>query len=207
MRSDPLALDHVIAIAREGSTIATDPAVLAPARDQFARSSVLVLRGFLAPPLLGWTQTLVRAGAFRHKVHPDSGEEDCMEHNEAIWLLRFLIGAHDVLRAMEALTDHRPLTKAQLRVYRFEAGTGHHHDWHDDLGEGRRLGLSVNLSETPFEGGNLQLRDWDSQRPLADVRNTGAGDAVIFRLGRDVQHQVLPVTSGSRVALAGWFRE
>lgn len=208
MRSDPLALDHVIAIAREGAEIASDPAALAQARDQFARTSVLVLRGFLAPPLLAWTQTLVHAGAFRHKVHPASGEEDCMEHNEAIWLLRFLVGSHEVLRAVEALTDHRPLTKAQLRVYRFAPGTGHHHDWHDDIGEGRRLGLSVNLSESLFEGGNLQLRDRDSLRPLADVRNTGAGDAVIFRLGRDVQHQVLPVTGGApRVALAGWFRE
>jgi hypothetical protein len=207
VRSDPLALDDVIAIAREGAAITTDAALLARARDQFARYSVLVLRGFLTPALLAWTQSLVRAGSFSHRVHPDSGEEDCMQHNEAIWLLRFLIGSHEILRAVETLTDHRPLTRAQLRVYRFEEGTGHRHDWHDDVGDGRRLGLSVNLSEDMFEGGNLQLRDYESLRQLADVCNTGAGDAVIFRLGHDVQHQVLPVTRGARVALAGWFRE
>jgi hypothetical protein len=207
VRSDPLALDDVIAIAREGAAIAADEALLARAREQFAQHSVLVLRGFLTPRLLAWTQALVRAGSFSHRVHPASGEEDCMQHNEAIWLLRFIIGSHEVLRAVERLTDHRPLTNAELRVYRFEEGTGHHHDWHDDVRDGRRLGLSVNLSEGIFEGGNLQLRDSDSFRLLADVVNTGAGDAVIFRLGDDVEHRVLPVTSGARVALAGWFRE
>jgi hypothetical protein len=208
VRSDPQALAGVITIARDRSTMDSDPEAMASARAQFASTSVLVLRGFLAPALLEWTQAMVRAGSFRPKVHPASGEEDCMANNEAIWLLRFLIGAHDVLRAVEALTGHRPLTKAQLRVYRFEPGTGHHHDWHDDLGEGRRLGLSVNLSDAEFDGGHLQLRDRASHRLLADVHNTGAGDAAIFRLGADVQHQVLPVTGTQpRVALAGWFRE
>jgi hypothetical protein len=208
VRSDPLALDEVIVVARDGSTISTDPVRLAAARQQFLDTSVLVLRGFLAPPLLAWTRDRVDEGTFRHKLHPASGEEDCMVNNEAIWLLRFLIGAHDVLRAVEDLTGHTPLRMAQVRVYRFEPGSGHHHDWHDDIGEGRRLGLSVNLSTAMFEGGRLQLRERESQRLLADVSNTGAGDAVIFRLGRDVQHQVLPVTgTAPRVALAGWFRE
>ena len=52
----------------------------------------------------------------------------------------------------------------------------------------------------------LGLPAEEAQRLLADVRNTGAGDAVIFRLGHDVQHQVLPVTKGARVACFFWVQ-
>lgn len=198
----------MLAVAREGARISDDPARLAAARDQFATTSVVVLRGFLVPPLLTWVQTHVGTGVFQDLVHPASGVEQCMVDNEVIWMLSFLLGAPDVLRAVENITDQRPLTTTKLRVYRFEPGSGHHHRWHDDLGDGRRLGLSVNLSAETFEGGNLQLRKKGTERLLCDVRNTGAGDAAIFRLAKGVQHQVLPVTGREpRVALAGWFRE
>lgn len=208
MQSDPTAIDDLIVVSRTETRIAVDPVRLAQARAQFARTSVVVLRGVLAPSLLAWVRQSVASGEFRRKVHAASGVEDCMVNNEAIWMLRFLLGAPDVLRLVEAVTGQQPLTKAQLRVYRFLPGTDHAHDWHDDLGEGRRLGLSVNLSDTMFEGGRLQLRQRESGEVLSDVHNTGAGDAAIFRLGRDVQHRVLPVTGAfPRVALAGWFRE
>lgn len=208
MPSDPQALDDVIVVSREQTRITSDARVLADARDRFSRTAAVVLKGFLAPPLLEWVQNQVRQGDFSTNVHPASGVEEVMAHREVIWLLRFLLGARDVLAAVETITGATPLTKCQLRVYRFLPNTGHRHDWHDDVVDGRRLGLSVNLSDDYFDGGNLQLRHPGDSTLLNDVRNTGPGDAVIFGLGDDLEHQVLPVVgSAPRVALAGWFRE
>lgn len=208
MRSDPQALDDVIVVAREQTRITTDARVLAEARDRFTRTAAVVLKGFLAPPLLEWVQAQVRLGDFSTNVHPNSGVEEVMAHRDVVWLMRFLLGARDVLAAVEQITGAPPLSSSIVRVYRFLPNTGHHHDWHDDFSDGRRLGLSVNLSESYFEGGNLQLRRSGSTALLNDIRNTGPGDAVIFGLGDDLEHQVLPVVGAApRVALAGWFLE
>lgn len=194
-------------LSREQTRITTDARLLAEVSSRFTRTSAMVLRGFLAPPLLSWVQGQVSRGAFAEKVHDASGVEECMANEQAVWLLRFLLSARNVLDAVESMTGAGPLSKCQVRIYRFQPDSGQRHDWHDDVGEGRRLGLSVNLSEHEFTGGNLQVRERASGAVIADVRNTGPGDAVIFRLGRDVQHQVLPVTGQHpRVALAGWFR-
>lgn len=205
--SDPHAVAGVISLGKSVSVIGADPAAVARVKQQFASTHAVVLREFLEPSLLAELREKVARGEFRLKVHDASGDEECMVNNDAIWLLRFLLGASAVLRAVEDLTGTTGLTQCQVRVYRFAPDTGQRHDWHDDIGEERRLGLSINLSETMFEGGNLQLRERATERVTANVRNTGAGDAAIFRLDRSLQHQVLPVTGAHpRVVVAGWFR-
>jgi hypothetical protein len=85
-------------------------------------------------------------------------------------------------------------------------GAGHASDWHSDVSGGRMITMSVNLSTAPFDGGELQIREASTERMLRRLRNTGAGDAVIFRIDPSLQHQVLPLTGkASRDALAGWF--
>jgi hypothetical protein len=65
---------------------------------------------------------------------------------------------------------------------------------------------SVNLSASLFDGGELQIREAGSERMIRRLRNTGAGDAVIFRIDPSLQHQVLPLAGTvPRDALAGWF--
>ena len=208
MVSDPQALDDVIVVSRDETRITTDARVLDVARERFTRTAAVVLKGFLAPPLLEWAQAQIRQGDFSTNVHPNSGVEEVMAHRDVVWLLKFLLGTPAVLSAVTSLTGAAPLTSTVLRVYRFLPNTGHHHDWHDDDSDGRRLGLSVNLSETHFEGGNLQARREGESTLLSDIRNTGPGDAVIFGLGADLVHRVLPVVGHApRVALAGWFIE
>ena len=66
--------------------------------------------------------------------------------------------------------------------------------------------MSVNLSPEVFEGGDLQIREAESKRQVAHLRNTGFGDAVIFRIHPSLEHQVLPLTGAvDRSAYAGWF--
>jgi len=206
MPSDPQALDDVIVMSRAETRITTDGRVLAQARDRFLRSGAVVLRGFLAPSLLSAVQAQIRPDDFTTKVHPASGVEEVLGRKEATWLFRFLLTTRDLLGAVTEITVATPITKAEVRIYRLVPGTGHQHDWHNDLTDERRLGLSVNLSEGVFDGGNLQIRHPDDEALLSDIRNTGPGDAVIFGIGPHLEHRVLEVTGTEpRVALAGWF--
>lgn len=196
-----------IQLTRNGTTIDRDPAPIAALRTEFDATHVVKLPAFVDAPLLAEVQRHVAAGTFHSKIHKASGVEMCMEPNAAVWLLRFLIVSADVLRAVETITGAGNLTSFFGRVYRLDPGTDHRHDWHDDREDGRQLGFSLNVSTDRFEGGALQLRERDPERVTATVFNTTPGDAVIFRLHENVQHQVHPITgSVPRTVFAGWFR-
>jgi hypothetical protein len=67
--------------------------------------------------------------------------------------------------------------------------------------------MSVNLSLRGYEGGIFQLREWSSKRILAEIANTGWGDATLFRISAELEHQVTEVTGEQpKTAFAGWFK-
>jgi hypothetical protein len=120
--------------------------------------------------------------------------------------LEFLTNDAALFTAIQELTGCPAIGCFRGRVYRMLPGAGHASDWHSDVSGGRMITMSVNLSTAPFEGGELQIREVDTERMLRTLRNTGNGDAVIFRIDPSLQHQVLPLTgSAPRDALAGWF--
>jgi hypothetical protein len=196
-----------IQLSRNGSHFDRDPAAIAAAKHEFDATHVLKLPAFIDAALLAEVQKQVAVGTFHSKVHKASGVEMCMEPNAAVWLLRFLLVSGDVFRAIEAMTGASDLTSFFGRVYRLDPGTDQRHDWHDDLEDGRQLGFSLNISMEPFDGGALQLRERNPERITATIYNNMPGDAVIFRLHENVQHQVHPITGTTpRTVFAGWFR-
>ncbi len=196
-----------IQLARNGAIVDSDVAAIAAARAEFDATHVLTLPAFIDAALLAEAQQHIATGTFHSKIHKASGVEMCMEPNAVVWLLRFLMVSADLLRAVEALTGVTELSSFFGRVYRLDPGTDQRHDWHDDLEDGRQLGFSLNVSTDRFEGGALQLRERDPERVTATVYNTTPGDAVIFRLHPNVQHQVHPITGTvPRTVFAGWFR-
>ena len=67
--------------------------------------------------------------------------------------------------------------------------------------------MSLNLSEAPYDGGVLQLRERDQAVCISEAQNLGLGDALVFRLARDLVHQVTDVTGPTaKTAFAGWFK-
>ncbi len=196
-----------IRLSRNEKYVQRDPDAITAIRRVFDATHVLKLPAFIDAPLLAEVQKHVAAGTFHAKVHKASGVEMCMEPNAAVWLLRFLLVSPDVFRAIEALTGTSDLTSFFGRVYRLDPDTDQRHDWHDDVEDGRQLGFSLNISTDHFEGGALQLRERSPERITATVYNTVPGDAVIFRLHENVQHQVHPITGTvARTVFAGWFR-
>ena len=160
---------------------------------------------FLAPALLATVQRQIAQGEFTDFVHDASGHEGKMTDNAAVWLLDFLMNSPALLDRISQLTG-RDVSWFHGRIYRLTPGTDEGHDWHSDYEIGRQLGVSINLTPTPFSGGELQLADAVTRAPISEVANTGYGDCVIFRLGADIAHRVLPVTGEvARTAYAGWF--
>jgi predicted 2-oxoglutarate/Fe(II)-dependent dioxygenase YbiX len=64
----------------------------------------------------------------------------------------------------------------------------------------------VNLATSNYDGGMLEIRDRKTRRSIAQIPNTGTGDAVLFKLDPSLEHRVTRVTGGVKTAFAGWFR-
>jgi hypothetical protein len=130
----------------------------------------------------------------------------CMEPNACSALLELLCNDPALLQAVEALTGCSPLRRFSGFVYRLVPGTGHHHNWHNDVLDGRRVAMSINLEPDPYAGGTLQIRERATGTVIEEVTNNSPGDAVLFRIDPAFQHRVLPVSAGVKTAFAGWFR-
>jgi hypothetical protein len=129
-----------------------------------------------------------------------------MDGGSARALLLFLCNDVALFELVRAITGCDRIGAFGGRVYRMLPGAEHEGTWHDDLAEGRMVTLSINLGDAPYSGGVLEIRDRQSKRVLQRVANTGFGDAVIFRIGRELQHRVTAVEgSVPKTAYAGWF--
>jgi hypothetical protein len=186
-----------------------DPSTAADARAHFDAHHWVKIRGFLSGALLREVQDGIRRATFvdvRHDAVDPPSIDVCMEPNVTSAMLELLCNDPALLRAVEAITGCAPLTRFSGFVYRLTPGTGHHHNWHNDMVQHRRVAMSINLEAEPYEGGVLQIRVRETEQVIEEVENVGAGDAVLFRIDAAMQHRAMPVTAGVKTAFAGWFR-
>ncbi|MEW6320225.1 MAG: 2OG-Fe(II) oxygenase [Acidobacteriota bacterium] len=176
--------------------------------ESFARRHHVRLPGFFGADMREVFRQLPDT-AFVARVEDGLEVEHTLAADGPLALAYLALNDPALFRAVERLTGCTPLRCFSGRAYRrLAAPAGHHYyPWHDDMTEDRRVGLTVNLSETPFEGGALQMRYADTQEVFADVVNHGYGDAVLFRISEALEHHVTPVTSAApRLVMVGWFR-
>src|SRR5438552_16205534 len=96
-------------------------------------------------------------------------------------------------RLVEDVSGCRPISFFFGRVYRRLPDLAHHDSWHSDLVEGRQIGMSLNLSARPYEGGIFEIREAATERRLAAIANVGPGDAILFRIDPALEHRVTDV--------------
>jgi len=121
--------------------------------------------------------------------------------------LHLIANASVLLEAVHEITACGPFTWFGGRVYRMLPNSDHHDSWHDDAMDGRLVGLSVNLSERRYLGGLFRLRERGSNRALVEIANTGMGDAILFRISDQLEHEITSVHGReSKTAFAGWFK-
>lgn len=186
-----------------------EPRAWNEARAHFAQHHWVKLPGFLSPPVLARVQRGVARGIFvethHERVFPPSVDLH-MRPDATSGLLELLSNDPRLREAVEDLTGCRPLASFEGFIYRLTPDLGLHHNWHNDLMQGRRIAMSVNLEAAPYAGGLLQIREVESGDILDEVANVAAGDALLFRIDAALQHRVTPVTDGVKTAFAGWFR-
>jgi hypothetical protein len=66
--------------------------------------------------------------------------------------------------------------------------------------------MSLNLSLKAYAGGALQMKLRDSDEIIQEIHNVGFGDALLFRISKQLIHRVQEVTGDiPKTAFAGWF--
>lgn len=197
----------VLQLTRHQTVSFLTPARAKKLKAQFARRHYLRLPGFLDAKLLNYAlKELKKARFFKVKFKNNVGEELSMKANIPDSMFLFLLNDPALLKNLELMTGCRPLRGYIGRLYRFIPDQGHFDNWHQDLMARRKLALSINLSPRPYRGGNLQMRYKKSKKIFARVQNTRPGDALLFRIGKTLEHHVTEVTGKtSKTAYAGWF--
>lgn len=179
---------------------------LARLRDEFGRRHCLLIPGLFDHALADEIARLVEGSGFYRREHPGIGVEACMEVNATLAWLLLLVNDERMLEVVRSITSCEPIGHFNGRVYRLEPSTDHYDSWHDDLGEGRLVAMSINLGRQPYEGGALEVRDRRTGAS-AEARSAHTGDALLFELGEHLEHHVLPVTGETaRTVFAGWFK-
>ncbi len=140
----------------------------------------------------------VESSGFFRREHEGIGVEACMEVTATLAWLLLLVNDRRMLEVVESITNCGPIGHFDGRVYRLEPSSDHYDSWHDDLGEGRLVAMSINLGTQPYEGGALEVRDRRTG-VIAEAKSAEIGDALLFALGEGLEHRVLPVT-GERCA-------
>jgi hypothetical protein len=128
-----------------------------------------------------------------------------MDPNAALGLLYLIANDRRLFEAIERITGCSAIGAFIGRVYLMRAGAGHYDRWHSDIDGARLIGMSVNLTEGEFRGGEFELRQADG---IAwRLANTGPGDAILFRIADGLQHRVAGIEGDvARIAFAGWFQ-
>lgn len=181
-------------------------AELAELRKEFDQRHAVVLPGLFGPDLLAEVQAALESAPFAARDYDGLAGELALEESvPLVARLLFLVNDPALFRAIEAITGIPSLVRFDGRIYRRIARPDHYDNWHTDLHDNRRVTMSVNLSESPYEGGVLHLRRRGTERSLVELHNTGPGDAILFRIAPEYEHRVTSIDSGVKTALAGWF--
>lgn len=179
-------------------------------RQQFASLHGVHLPRFLDEPLLAELQRRLRDTTWDEQIHEDLDPpaRNLKLADPALYAVMLALMNDPALAAfIERLTGCDPIGCWLGQLYWMDAAGQHRDAWHDDLDGNRMIGISINVSHAPFEGGQLSMRWAASQQLLWSFANTGPGDAIVFRLRDGLQHYISEVTGPEpKLAIAGWFQ-
>jgi hypothetical protein len=205
----------VIQLTRAGLT--ADAGDIAALREEFAQHHCVRLPRLLAPDVLQGLLPWLAAAPFVETPHHFQDEQGGTREfardltiagsSPVLHALHWLLNAPALFAVIEQITGSARIGCFSGRIYRSLPGSRHHLDWHDDRAEADRLvGLSLSLSEPPYEGGVFQIRERGARRLTAEVACQGAGSAHLFRIAPSVEHRVTAVVGPHpRTVAAGWF--
>lgn len=186
------------------------PAALACLRAEFADLHTFQIRQFLDPALITFLWERIQPEDFEPRVDGKIAVELAVRTrtNIGVQSLQLRMNDQKLVQFMEFVTGITPLKHFAGRVYRMAPGCEHYDTWHDDITEGRRVGVSINLSPEPYQGGTFHIKYRESGKLIRTLPNVGLGDAIFFRIDDSLLHMVSQMEgSTSKTAFAGWFHD
>jgi 2OG-Fe(II) oxygenase superfamily len=176
-------------------------------KEKFEQGHYVRLPSFFDSELFAQISREIEAARFHPRSHDGIGEETAMEPNALLARLLMMINDHSLFEMVREITGCDRIGCFEGRVYRMLPSKEHYDSWHNDLGDARMVAMTLNLSPGVYAGGLLEMRERSSKEVIAELANTGPGDAILFELAAELQHRVTPVEgSNAKTALAGWFK-
>ncbi|MEO5937206.1 MAG: hypothetical protein ABIP81_08325 [Terriglobales bacterium] len=185
-------------------------AALAALQLEFEEFHTFQVREFLHPDLLAFVLERIRPEDFIPRSHGKIGNELAVDTLANVGVQSLVLRMNDRALAsfMEAVTGITPVKHFEGRVYRMMPPAEHYDSWHDDVSQGRLIGMSINFSPVPYRGGTFSIRRHSSNEVLRALPNLGPGDAIFFRISNKLQHMVSRIEgTTSKTAFAGWFHD
>jgi hypothetical protein len=197
----------VVQVGRHGVTAEPNRKRVEQLRRAFATEHYARLPAVFAPDLVNRALTFIDRDGFYERIHEGVGAERCVRANSIAAQLLYHLANDATLRSVIAeITQLSPIESFVGRVFRMTGSSGHYDSWHTDCEGARLVAMSVNLSREPYRGGRLQVRRIGAKDEVVEIHNPGLGDAVVFRIGKSLEHQISPVRgTASRTAFAGWY--
>ncbi len=180
---------------------------VAEAKAQFARYRAMHLGQVFEP---GFLQTLLRFSAetvFGPEESNAGFREKELPPKRVGRVISLALNRPELLRWLEEVTGCERLESFAGKLAQTLRRKGDELVWHDDYSKGelRRLAVVIDMSTEQYEGGEFQLRMREDKTPLLEHHYERVGSALIFEVGREVEHRVLPLVSGGpRRIFAGW---
>lgn len=177
------------------------------AAKNFACHRAIACVGALEPSFLAKLLNICNQAQFVADAVENLGHREVETPAIAGGALTLALQRSNLLRWIEAATHCGSLRSASGRVVQALPGGRDQLVWHNDMSDmQRRLAITINLTEQPYEGGTFELRSAKSTALLLQHRHLKLGSVLIFDIGRSLEHRILPLISGGpRRIYTGWF--
>ncbi|GAA0307879.1 hypothetical protein GCM10009087_17370 [Sphingomonas oligophenolica] len=194
----------VFAVGAYRTTLLATPETIA---GEFSKHRAIACANAIEPGLLATLMRLCREGSFASDEVEGLGHREVEKPQRAGPTISLALKRANLIDWIEHVTGCGPLEAIEGRVVRARANNHDQLLWHDDLDDvRRRLAVTINLSKQNYEGGLFELREKRTGKLLASHHHLEPGTALIFDVAYDIEHRVLPVTSGGpRCVYTGWF--
>jgi hypothetical protein len=193
-----------LSLGRTGLLSCPESEDLERMRAEFVNSGFVRLPGLLAPSILVPIGTAIELNAFDLCVYSDAGAGLYQTRGAGVAELLFISNCPEFLAVIAEIVGVPRVGCFNGKVLRGHSALGGFDEWHYDSAPTRVGALSVNVSSTPYGGGDLELRPIGAQR-LERIPNHQVGDAVLFTVAEGYEHRIAPVEHGVRTSFSGWF--
>jgi hypothetical protein len=136
---------------------------------------------------------------FKHTNDPDENIDSRIDDFKGFLLPSFLFSSDQYVEFANKLTRSK-IKCFRGRIYRLTKRN--EHLWHTDCGFDRKIGLSINLKNSNYLGGEFKIRYAGRQRQVRLKMN----EAVFFKIHKDIEHRSADIKGNSnKFHIAGWY--